>query len=463
MRALGVVKLYRITQNQLTLEDFIFEYGTLNQNDEWIQLSYLMPWAKIEKKYAQNFINNGNPAHNVRIAVGALIVQQKLKCSDENLVTFISQNPYLQYFIGMKEYTYSCPFGASTLVAFRKRITPEMLAEINEMIIPENESGPDDGENGGTLILDATCVPADISFPQDIRLLNDARVKTEQIIDELHRKRNDRKPRTYRKKARKAYLKISKSKKRSGKMVRTGIKQQLQYLLRNLSNIAGMVATGSQLSTNNVRVLTIVSELYRQQKEMYDEKKHNIADRIVNLFQPHIRPVVRGKAKAKTEFGAKLHISMTNGYTRIERVEYDVFNEAMDFTAILERYKERNERYPERVLADRIYRNRENIAYCKSRGIKMSGPALGRPKKDVRTDKKQEYQDICERNAVEGKFGEGKKAYGLDRVSSRLKQTSLCVISVAILAMNLSKRLRSLFVYFSNWVISMFRNAYRFV
>ena len=99
MRALGVVKLYRITQNQLTLEDFIFEYGTLNKNDEWIQLSYLMPWAEIEKKYAQNFINNGNPAHNVRIAVGALIVQQKLKCSDENLVTFISQNPYLQYFI----------------------------------------------------------------------------------------------------------------------------------------------------------------------------------------------------------------------------------------------------------------------------------------------------------------------------------------------------------------------------
>lgn len=64
-------------------------------------------------------------------------------CSDEWVVKHISENPYLQYFIGMKEYGSSCPFGASTMVAFRKRFSPEDIAEILEATIPK----PDDAGN----------------------------------------------------------------------------------------------------------------------------------------------------------------------------------------------------------------------------------------------------------------------------------------------------------------------------
>jgi len=169
-----------------------------------------------------------------------------------------------------------------------------------------------------------------------------------------------------------------------------------------------------------------------------------------------VRPIVRGKARAKTEFGAKLHISLVDGYARIERLSFEAYNEASDFFHIVERYRERYGRYPERILADRIYRTRETLAFCKEKGIRLTGPALGRPPKDkalTRQAKKEEYQDICDRNIVEGTIGTGKTAYGLGRIAAHLEVTSRCVIGIGLLVMNLTKRLRSLWrCFFRTWV-----------
>ncbi len=110
---------------------------------------------------------------------------------------------------------------------------------------------------------------------------------------------------------------------------------------------------------------------------------------------------------------------------------------------IVENYKERNGVYPERILADKIYRNRNNLSYCKEHGISITGPALGRPKKNKdKFEKKQEYIDTCERNEVEGKFGTSKTKYGLNRIFAKLKETAQSVINMAFFVMNLDKKLR---------------------
>ncbi len=180
---------------------------------------------------------------------------------------------------------------------------------------------------------------------------------------------------------------------------------------------------------------------------MYKSKKHNISDRIVSLSQPWVRPIVRGKAKDKTEFGAKVAISLVDGYTTIERLSWDNFNEGTDLIASVENYKDRFGYYPEAVIADKIYRNRENIAYCKKWGIRLSGPPLGRPKaSEKKRQTCQEREDARIRNAVEGKFGEGKRCYGLARITARLKETSKTVIAMQFLVMNLEHKLRVLFV-----------------
>lgn len=121
-----------------------------------------------------------------------------------------------------------------------------------------------------------------------------------------------------------------------------------------------------------------MTTLYEQQRIMYETKTHSIPHRIVSLAQPHIRPIPRGKARAKTEFGAKLHISLVNGYAHMERFSFEAYNEVDDFFYAVERYRGRHGCYPARILADRIYRNRETLAFCKEHGIQLTGPALGR-------------------------------------------------------------------------------------
>ena len=453
---------------QLAFEDFIFPFGELDRENEWIKLAELVPWDTVEREYAKQFVDNGHPAHPARIALGALIIKQRLKCSDEWTVRHVSENPYLQFFLGMKEYSSKAPFGASTMVEFRKRFPPEAIAAILEASIPkktqkkdDDHSNPDkddsekaeptEGEtppNQGTLLMDATCCPADITFPQDFQLLNHARELLENIIRETCKTHGMKTPRMYSKIARKSFLNLSKSKKRSAKAVRKCIRQQLQFIRRDIGYIADLIrGKGIRLDQNTYDLLNTLTTLYEQQLYMYEHRVHSVPDRIVSIRQPWVRPIVRGKAHDNTEFGAKLHISMVDGYARIERLSFDAFNEATDFFKAVEGYRERYGCYPARVLADKIYRNRETIAWCKERNIRLTGPALGRPPKDLkqsRLARQQEYQDICDRNIVEGEFGTGKRAYGMNRIMAHLPETSFCVISVALLCMNLTKRLRSL-------------------
>lgn len=292
-------------------------------------------------------------------------------------------------------------------------------------------------------------------------LLNEAREKLDEIIDTLHAAngKEQRRPRTYREKARKDYLNISKQKSPKKNQLRNAIRKQLQYARRNLRIADRMLqesANGVEpLSKRQQRLLTTIRTLLEQQTKMYKTKIHRIDDRIVNIYQPHVRPIVRGKAGAAVEFGAKVAISLENGYSRIEKLSWDPFNEANTLIESLESYKRRNGCYPEAVLADRIYRNRENLAFCKKHGIRLSGPKLGRPVAKAlikKAEKKIERQDARERNAVEGKFGEGKRKYGLARIAAKLQETAESMIAMQFLVMNLEHKLRVLFVQILNWL-----------
>ena len=157
--------------------------------------------------------------------------------------------------------------------------------------------------------------------------------------------------------------------------------------------------------------------------DMYDHRCHTVPDRIVSVSQPFLRPIVRGKAGKPVEFGAKLDISVVNGWTRLECFSFDAYNEAGNLPTMAERFREREGYYPSRILADKIYRNRENLRFCKEHGIRLSGPALGRPKKDEARDKTQDFLDECERVEVERRFSLAKRKCGLGLIMTKLRQT----------------------------------------
>lgn len=188
----------------------------------------------------------------------------------------------------------------------------------------------------GKLIIDATCAPADISYPTDLNLLNRARIITEKIIDILYeplKQKFNKKPKTQRQIAKKEYLKVAKKRRPNHKEIKKAVKKQLKYFSKNLTSIALLIKNGARLETLSKRqykMLLVVSEVYRQQQWMFKNNKQRIDDRIVSLSQPHIRPIVRGKAGKNTEFGAKISASCFEGYVFLDRISWNNFNESGD-------------------------------------------------------------------------------------------------------------------------------------
>jgi len=328
----------------------------------------------------------------------------------------------------------------------------------------------------GKLIIDATVMEQQIAYPNDLGLLNKCREESERIIDELHKiVKWEKKPRTYRQEARKKYLMIVKKKRKSEKEIRRGIKEQLGYLRRNINHINKMLdeletrgMKGWVLNYRDLRIFWVIQEVYRQQEEMYKEKKRRIEDRIVNIYQPYVRPMVRGKEGKEVEFGSKASVSLIGGMSFINRLSWDAYNEGIDLKGQVESYKALMGYYPEVVIADKIYGTRENREYLKERGIRFSGKALGRPKEEEKSkeEKRKEKKERGIRNRIEGKFGQGKNGYGLGKIRANTKKTAESWIGNIFFVMNivslmkilLEKGINFLFFFFSiilGWVIRL--------
>jgi hypothetical protein len=335
--------MYTHNEEQLEFEDFHLPFdGRLRSDNRWVRLAKLIPWKQVEKVYVSSLsgTGQGTPAKSVRVALGALIIKERLSTSDEETVEQIRENPYLQYFLGRKRYKDEQLFHPTMFVHFRKR------------------------------------------FPSDT--LN-------------------------------------------------GSRQQYKTLL-------------------------VISEVYRQQKWMYDHRSLRIDDRIVSINKPHVRPIKRGKAGASTEFGAKISASVVEGFVFADRISWNNFNESTDLINQIKAYRARHGFYPESVHADKIYRTQGNRKFCKKHGIRMSGPKLGRPPKPTEENKvrlqearQQAHQDELDRIPIEGKFGLGKRRYGLNRIMTKLSFTSKTSIAITFLVMNLEKWLKAILLSLIQW------------
>ena len=166
--------------------------------------------------------------------------------------------------------------------------------------------------------------------------------------------------RRYRKCARKEYLAFAKSRKRTAKKIRSALRRQLGYVKRDLGYLEQFMSDGYAMTGKDIGLYLTIIRLYEQQQYMYDNRVHSVEHRIVSISQPWLRPIVRGKVKAPVEFGAKFDLSLdSEGYGRIEKISFEAYNESTCLIEAIERFRERTGYYPERVLADQIYRTRE--------------------------------------------------------------------------------------------------------
>ena len=423
----------------------------LDSQNEWVKDANRLPWKVWEASYASMFPGiKGCVAKPCRMVIGSFIIQQRMGFSDRDLVKQIQENPYYQYFIGIESFQHTPPFSPTLLVEWRKRIDVSFVIKANDALCDAMPKGQRNKRSFGlssrgtlvaTQVCDATVAPQNIRFPQDTSLLNEARTKLEKMIDWFCSEYGLEKPRTYRKVAHKEYLAFAKSKKPSIDRIRLTIRQQLGYVNRDLKYVDGFIQGGYELDRKFQDDLGTIRKVYEQQKYMLENNTHKVADRIVSISQPYVRPVVRGKISKPTEFGAKLHLSIDEyGFARIEYLSFDAYNEGPMLIQALEAYKYHHGCYPERVLVDQIYRTRPNIAFCQKNGIRISGPRLGRPARNEeirRKDAKTAAHDNADRIQIERYFSTAKRRNGMGLITKKREDTSLTTIALSILVTNI--------------------------
>jgi hypothetical protein len=473
---LGVFDMYRKRdRNQMTIADFIPPFGgKLNADNRWVKMAEIIPWDMVEDIYAKSFKNenpDGRPPVPARIAFGAMYIKENEGFPQSRTLQHISENVYMQYFLGLTEFNPKPLFDSSMMSQFASRFSKEDIEKINEEIylrLHSQEEKPSDddfseknGGNKGTLILDATAAPADIRYPTDLSLLNECREGTEKIIDDVWGKteRKGHKTAYSRKKARRGYLKIAKQRKPRRKQIRKAVLEQLECVEKNvdaLERILSEIGLESFGLPQWARLGTI-RDIAEQQRQHYENPTESIPNRIVSVRQPHVRPIVRGKARSEVEFGQKISISIVDGFTFIENQSWNNFAEGTTLQASAEKYKERQGVYPEAILADKTYRNRDNLNFCKEHGIRLTGPRLGRPKtSEIEADRKQAHQDSCDRKIVEGRIGINKRRYGLNLICARLPHTGYIEAAMNVLCMNVAHVLRALLRLFRQLFILRF-------
>ena len=468
-----------VSPNQLIISGFEtpFEQALTSEN-RWIKLSKLLPWDKITTQYNKQFKSTeGRKPLNGRIVIGSVIIKHMLKLSDRETVQQIQENVFMQYFLGYSSFTNEAPFDASLFVDIRQRLSLEVMSSINEIVIahhfdnavsvtdppaisnkddePDQSSIAPTGTDAanttedtaihhqqqvthkGKLLMDATVAPQNITFPTDLKLLNAAREKSEQLIDKLYNKtlHGDVKPRTYRNIARKAFLDTAKKKNKTAKQLYKANGKQLRFLRRNLEHIDMLLKAYHcfPLRYQYLKYLMVLHTVYDQQYQMHSTHTNRIDDRIVNIHQPHVRPIKRGKDGKKVEFGSKLQVSLSDGFALIDKLSWDNFNEGSCLKASVTLYRQRFGYYPKTVLADKIYCTRENRKLLKEWGIELRAKPLGRPAALAL----QNQVSPGERNPIEGKFGQAKAGYNMECIKAKLLTTSESWIASIILVLNL--------------------------
>lgn len=477
--------MFRYKSNrQKSIEEFKTSIEAHFEGDNrWVKMAELLPWDALAEIYGRSFSDSfGAPSIDARVVIGALIIKHKLKLDDRGTIEIIQENPYMQYFLGLSEFRSKAVFDASLFVTIRKRLGVKAFDEISGELVKKagsmekeakEKQGPKEpptgqgsisspsegpsapgGQSGtgpealthkGILKVDATVCDQYINYPTDLGLTARAREESERLIDLLCKLLDIKvKPRTYRLKARYQYLLAAKNKKLSRRKRHTAIGQQLRYLRRNLGHLDSLLdkVDGIPLEGRDYKIFLVIQHVYAQQEQMWRDNTRRCDDRIVSIYQPHVRPIVRGKAGKNVEFGPKITVSLVDGFARIDLLDWDAFNEGQFLIPQIEAYEAEYGYWPQKVVVDNIYGTRENRHWCKEQGICLQVKPLGRPPAQEPSPKYHKRNNLVHRNDMEGKFGEGKNGFNLNKIRAKLLKTSESWISAIFFVMNVNEIVR---------------------
>ena len=298
--------------------------------------------------------------------------------------------------------------------------------------------------------IDATCCDAEVRYPTDSNLLEDGSKLIDHLLDKFCAMHKLRKPQTHRMEARRAFIGLIKKKRKEKKLIDKTKLIQIRCLQADFQLFLDFLGKQSSsllecFSRHDYKCLQAAFKMYEQQKMMFEQNVRSCADRIISIYQPHLRPIVRGKAKARVEFGAKIGSSIVNGYTYVDHLSWDAYNESADLVTQIEFYRKRFGVLPKEIQADKLYLGKANRKYIKACHMDCYNHPLGRPPKEENDGHAQDKKRaVGERNEIEGTFGTSKRVYRANDIRAKLAETADTWIGACFFAKNIMKFLRGL-------------------
>jgi hypothetical protein len=416
--------------------------GLLDPQNRWLQMAPLLPWDEYEREYLKLFQQGkGRPGKDVRIAVGSLIIKHIEGFRDEEVAEHLQENVYMQYFCGVQVYEPKGLLERSSLSRIRRRIGVERLQRFESYLVAELVKRKIVQAKG--LLVDATVTPVDVTYPNDVGLLEKGRRYLVSVLKDLG-PAVGQKYRTYCRVAREPYPSFSKKRRKTKREVRQALKSVLQHVRRNVGQVREVVriakSHGRVVGSEMQSKLKVIEEILAQQWELYRQKSHRIKGRIVSLCQPHIRPQVRGKSGADVEFGPKVSWGYVDGFCFADVFSFDAFNESEHLPDQIRLFQKRFGRLPEYVGADAIYGTRADRKFLKEQGIKAGLRPLGRePAEEQDRLPRRWRKKIANQRGIlmEGIIGHGKRHLGLDLILARGKDMEQMWVQLSLMAMNL--------------------------
>jgi len=431
-------------QTRQLFSEFLPFEGKLNLENRWLKIRGLIPWEILETKYQSYFSDRGRPALDGRLVTGILLLKHITGSSDDEIVTRVNENPYMQAFCWLEQFATGPVLDSSSLSKIRKRLGAKYFAELERetyQVLIERKIIKAKG-----MLIDATVFPEHVRYPTDTDLLNESRQWVVKQIKKIGSSVG-KKMRTYCRKAQKEYLSFSKKKNKSRKLIRRTRKALLQYLRRNVNQMQSLLEEankqGKKITKKVKDKFEVVRKVYQQQDEMYRQKVNRIKDRIVSLQRPWTRPIVRGKTGPKSvEFGPKASLSYVDGFVFLDHLCSENFPEAARVGAQLEQYETLFGQKPSYVVADKIYGNRDNRRLLKKEEIRDAFQPLGRKASQQNPATRWRKQKQRERNRIEGSFGHAKNHFSLDKIKYYIEDGPEIWVRLGLMSMNLQTAIK---------------------
>lgn len=370
----------------------------INPSHSLVKLSGVVDWEQLDQTFGETFSpGRGRPAISTRLMIALHYFKYTFDLSDEDVLLGWVENPYWQYFSGMKYFEHKFPINPSSMTRWRKRIGEAGAEELLKQTI---EAGLKLKAIKVTQLkrvnVDTTVQEKDIRFPTDARLYDRAR---ERLVKEA-KKREIKLRQTYNRLSKRLVLKQSRyAHARQMKRARNCTRKLRTYLGRVIRDIERKYPVpDSELSA-----LLITST------KIYQQKRHD-KNKVYSVHEPEVDCISKGKAHKRYEFGTKVSVATTSrgcwfvGALAFHKNPYDghTLKEAIDQVTRLVRS-------PEHIFVDRGYRGHD---YSGKAVVHVDKVRRGRTSKSL-------WKWMKRRAAVEPSIGHLKQEHRMDR--NRLK------------------------------------------